>query len=161
VRSGRPEVGRGPVAALLLAALLLAPAGCEPEASGKGGTDDGDDSPGDDGAGDDGDGPDAAPTGGVLEDRECPDGSFLTYVNFGSAFFSENCTGCHSAELPPRMRQDAPEGVDFETLAKVRELAPLIYLRAADGYSLMPPVGGPSAEDRRLLGEWLACGAPD
>ena len=106
----------------------------------------------------DGDGPS---TDGTLEGRDCPEDSFLTYANFGSAFFSEYCTGCHSAQLPPRMRQEAPEGIDFETLDKVRAQAASIYLRAADEYDLMPPVGGPSSEARELLGEWLACGAPD
>jgi hypothetical protein len=99
--------------------------------------------------------------GGTLADRLCPAESFLTYQNFGSAFFSEYCTGCHSSELPPAMRQDAPETVNFETLDKVRAEAPLIYLRAADAYRSMPPVGGPSGEERALLGEWLACGAPE
>ena len=107
----------------------------------------------------DGDGP--STDDGTLEGRVCPEDSFLTYENFGSAFFSEYCTGCHSAQLPPRMRQEAPEGVDFETLDKVRAQAESIYLRAADEYDLMPPIGGPSIEARELLGEWLACGAPD
>lgn len=116
-----------------------------------------------------GGGADAGPTadappyaeGGTLAERVCPESSFLTYQNFGSGFFSEYCTGCHSAELPPAMRQDAPEAVNFETLGKVRDQAALIYLRAADGYGSMPPVGGPSGEERALLGEWLACGAPE
>jgi uncharacterized membrane protein len=59
------------------------------------------------------------------------------------------------------MRHNAPLGVDFETLAKVRTRAERIYARAGDGYETMPPAGGPSAEARLLLGEWLACGMPE
>jgi hypothetical protein len=99
--------------------------------------------------------------GGVLADRVCPDGSFLSYSNFGAPFFSEYCTGCHSSQLPAAMRQDAPPGVDFETLDAIRTRADAIYLRAADAYSLMPPIGGPADETRVLLGEWLACGTPE
>jgi len=111
------------------------------------------------GQGADGDG---APfhAGDTLADRECPGGSFLDYGNFGSPFFSEYCTGCHSSQIPPTMRQGAPVGVDFETQGGIRARADLIYLRAADGYALMPPVGGPPGETRVLLGEWLSCGAP-
>jgi cytochrome c5 len=98
--------------------------------------------------------------GDTLADRECPGGSFLDHGNFGAPFFSEYCTGCHSSQIPATMRQGAPAGVDFETLDGIRARADLIYLRAADGYALMPPVGGPSGETRVLLGEWLACGAP-
>ena len=114
---------------------------------------------------------DAAPAGsadagpyvedGTLADRACPTGTFLTYQNFGAPFFFEYCTGCHSSQIPPDMRQHAPAGVDFETLDDIRASADLIYLRAADGYAIMPPVGGPSPETRVLLGEWLACGAPE
>lgn len=107
--------------------------------------------------------PDEPPLGDgtTLEDRACPEESFLDYQNFGSVFFSEYCVGCHSAELPRAMRQDAPEGVDFDGLDKIRERADIIYLRAADAYATMPPVGGPSPDIRVLLGEWLACGAPE
>ena len=98
--------------------------------------------------------------GDTLADRDCPTGSFLDYGNFGSPFFSEYCTGCHSSQIPATMRQGAPAGVDFETIDGIRGRADLIYLRAADGYAVMPPVGGPSGETRVLLGEWLACGAP-
>ena len=115
---------------------------------------------GDPAGGGGGDGMPSEP-GGLLADRACPDDSFLTYENFGAPFFSEYCTGCHSSQLPAAMRQDAPPGVDFETLDDIRARADAIYQRAADAYSIMPPVGGPSDETRVLLGEWLACGAPE
>lgn len=105
---------------------------------------------------------DAPPeVGENLDDRSCPDESFLTYGNFGAPFFAEFCTGCHSSQIPADMRQDAPAGVDFETLDGIRSHAALIYVIAADGNAIMPPVGGPAEEARVLLGEWLACGAPE
>jgi len=118
---------------------------------------------GEGGAGPDEPGGDDAPfeSGDGLADRSCPDDSFLTYGNFGAPLFAEFCTGCHSSQIPADMRQDAPPGVDFETLDGIRDHAELIYLLAADGYSMMPPAGGPAEEARLLLGEWLACGAPE
>lgn len=35
-----------------------------------------------------------------------------------------------------------------------------IWIRAADQNFSMPPVGPPPEDERALLGEWLACGAP-
>ena len=95
-----------------------------------------------------------------LADRPCPPDSFLAYDNFGAGFLAENCSGCHGSGVPEAMRQGAPVAIHFDTLAEVRALAPRMYLRAGDGYSTMPPAGGPSGEARQLFGEWLACGAP-
>jgi hypothetical protein len=107
-----------------------------------------------------GEGDDVQP-GGALAERDCPPDSFLRYDNFGAPFFAEYCTGCHSSQLPDDMRQDAPPGVDFETLEGIRARADAIYLRAADANATMPPVGGPSDETRVLLGEWLGCDTPE
>lgn len=134
-----------------LALVVAALAACGGGDGGGGGADDG--------AGDDG-GDTPYPEGGALSDRSCPEASFLSYDNFGAPFFAEFCTGCHSSQIPADMRQDAPPGVDFETLDGIRAHAELIYLMAADGYAVMPPAGGPAGEARALLGEWLACGAP-
>jgi hypothetical protein len=104
--------------------------------------------------------PDALPyhEGGQLEDRLCPPGSYLSFQNFAAGFFAEYCTGCHSSMIPEDMRQMAPLGINFDTPEGISANAVRIYARAADGYATMPPAGGPSAEARVLLGEWLACG---
>ncbi len=107
--------------------------------------------------------PDAGPNwedGSTLADRDCPDDSLVTYRNFGSAFLSAYCNGCHSSQVPMGMRQGAPMGVDFDSLDGVRDFADRIYARAGDGYTTMPPAGSPQPDDRVLLGEWLSCGAP-
>jgi hypothetical protein len=42
----------------------------------------------------------------------------------------------------------------------IRAQAARIWARSGDHNMTMPPVGGPEDEDRSMLGEWLACGAP-
>ena len=126
---------------------------------------------GDAGAGPDDAGPGAPPAdasapegwhdGMTLDERPCPPDSFLGYANFGSGFVAEYCRGCHGADVPESMRHGAPLEVNFDSVGDVRAHAARMYARAGDGYTTMPPVGGPSAAARALLGEWLACGAPE
>lgn len=96
----------------------------------------------------------------ALEERPCPEDSFLTWDNFGGPFVLTYCTGCHSSALAEADRQGAPPGSDFDTLEDVRRWAPRIWARSGDHNATMPPVGVPEDPDRRDLGEWLACGAP-
>ncbi len=95
-----------------------------------------------------------------LDERPCPEDSFLTYDNFGGPFMLTYCNSCHSSRLPADMRQGSPPGVDFDGLEDIRARADRIWVRAADQNLTMPPVGPPSAQERTRLGEWLACGAP-
>lgn len=88
----------------------------------------------------------------------CPDGGTgLDWVGFAAPFFETYCHRCHGAILTT--------ADDFATEASVRRLAPWIDAMAAIGpdhanreMPLEPPV--PTDEERRRLGEWLACGAP-
>lgn len=95
-----------------------------------------------------------------LDERPCPDDSFLTYENFGGPFMLSYCTTCHSSRLLADMRQGSPIDVNFDGIDDIREWAPRIWIRAADQNMNMPPVGPPADEERERLGEWLACGAP-
>jgi hypothetical protein len=97
---------------------------------------------------------------GNLDERPCPDDSFLTYENFGGPFILTYCTTCHASRLPADMRQGSPVEVNFDDIDDIRSQAERIWFRAADGNSTMPPVGPPDLDDRTRLGEWLACGAP-
>ncbi len=95
-----------------------------------------------------------------LEERPCPGDRFLTYENFGGPFINNNCTGCHHSSLSAGERQNAPPGFDFETVELIRKHADRIWARSGDDNATMPPAGPPAEEERALLGEWLACGAP-
>lgn len=95
-----------------------------------------------------------------LDERPCPDDSFLTYENFGGPFMLSNCNTCHASRLPADLRQGSPIEVNFDDIDDVREWADRIWIRAADQNFSMPPVGPPGDEERARLGEWLACGAP-
>lgn len=96
----------------------------------------------------------------TLSERPCPEDSFVTYEDFGGPLMISYCNGCHSQDLPEAERQKAPFGVDFDTVEQIRKHAERIWQRSGDQNATMPPIGGPSEEDRALLGEWLACGAP-
>jgi hypothetical protein len=84
--------------------------------------------------------------------------TYLDYDNFGAPFVLDWCRGCHSSGIPEGMRQEAPADVNFDSLSDVRTWGPRIAARAASTSSSMPPAGGPSLEERRLLAEWLTCG---
>lgn len=96
---------------------------------------------------------------GAPRASECPSESPLRYENFGRAFFLSWCTGCHSSELSENSRQGAPPSIHFDDLASIRAHDKRIIELAVHNRA-MPPAGGPSEEQRKLLDEWLACGAP-
>lgn len=123
------------------------------------------DDAGEDEGADDGDDGDESETGdggpwSSLDERPCPEDSSLTYANFGRPYMLDHCTGCHASALPEGERQGAPLAVDFDSLEDVRAQAERIWARAGDQNASMPPVGPPGDDERALLGEWLACGAP-
>lgn len=96
----------------------------------------------------------------------CPDGSTLTYESFGRELLDHWCVRCHSSELTTVTdRGGAPLGMDFDTAELAREHRAEIDSVAAAGptrVNLYMPIGTeqPTDEERELLGEWLACGAP-
>ena len=49
----------------------------------------------------------------------CPNGTVLTYENFGEAFMLNYCTSCHSQHLPAAKRGGAPPAANFDTSADV------------------------------------------
>lgn len=105
--------------------------------------------------------PDGAVVYLMLWARPCPRDSTLSYASFGESFFTGYCLGCHGAQRKGADRGGAPDGVDFDTLAEIRTRADAIFRLAADANTLMPDSGPrPSADERRMLGDWLACGTP-
>lgn len=116
----------------------------------------------------DGDSPDdvVTPITGLASGATCPEGSELSYENFGREFFGAHCTLCHSAAISGAMRQ-APLDRNFDDVKMIRALAHQIDQQAGAGPTqqnqVMPPSGEaskPTLEQRMQLAEWLACGAP-
>jgi len=109
---------------------------------------------------------DADGSSGQATGSTCPPGSELTYDTFARDFMDRYCTRCHSAALRSSDRQGAPSDHNFDTLAGLRATN-MMHLdeEAAAGpdaaNTAMPPTAPmPSNEERRKLGEWLACGMP-
>ena len=100
------------------------------------------------------------PTGSV-----CPQGSTLTYQNFGKTFMDTYCIDCHSTTRTGDARHGAPAFHDYDTVEGVRNTIDHVDEYAAAGpdavNTLMPNDDPrPTEAERRQLGEWLACGAP-
>jgi hypothetical protein len=84
----------------------------------------------------------------------------LTWENFAGPWASTWCTPCHSSHLEPELRQGAPLGVDFDTYALAHPHLDGWLAWAVPDDASMPPAGGPLAAERRLVEEWVNCGAP-
>jgi len=108
---------------------------------------------------------DPAPLFGPPTESACPPGSALTWGNFGQKFMTDYCTRCHDSALRGEARQGAPSFHDFDTVFGVRAVKVHIDETTAAGpaaTNLGMPADGklPTLEERRQLGEWLACDAP-
>ncbi len=93
---------------------------------------------------------------------ECPTTNPPTYESFGKAFFDGGCISCHSSAKTGADRGGAPVGLDYDTLAGIREDLSRIELVAASGpdgtFTAMPPgPNKPTTELRTTLGQFLAC----
>jgi uncharacterized membrane protein len=112
-------------------------------------------------------GSDSAPgETGKASGAVCPAGSTLTYDSFGRDFMKKYCTRCHAASVMGDMRNGAPADHNFDTFASIFLLAVHIDEHAAAGpasvNTAMPPSDPkPTEEERRKLGEWLACETSD
>lgn len=94
-----------------------------------------------------------------LDEFPCPDDSELTYDNFGRPFLDAHCQRCHASDSPDR--GGAPIGITFDSRDQAMRHRERIFVRAAGDNTSMPPgPDDPPAEEREMLAEWLACGAP-
>ncbi len=92
----------------------------------------------------------------------CPPDSTLTYESFGKGFMESYCTRCHSSTLTGDARNGASLYHDFDSLDGVLAVADHVDAKAAAGPGAtneLMPIGGPTptVEERKQLGEWLAC----
>ena len=106
------------------------------------------------------------PVFGPPTEATCPQGSTLTYENFGKGFMTHYCTKCHSSELKGADRMGAPSFHDFDTVFGIRAVSDHIDETTAagpaavnDGMPQSEPF--PTLEERKQLGEWIACGMPE
>jgi hypothetical protein len=102
---------------------------------------------------------------GPASGATCPANSSLTYDNFGKDFMTKYCLRCHSSKVTGAARMMAPADHNFDTLAEIALLTAHIDQYAAAGPAStnekMPLNGAkPSLDERKKLGEWLACDAP-
>jgi hypothetical protein len=110
--------------------------------------------------------PESSRPGSASTGSTCPSGSTLTYDTWAQTFFSGYCTRCHSVNRTTQdERHGATVGANWDDLTSIREFADEIDAYAAAGPSavntIMPPSAPqPPEDERRRLGEWLACGAP-
>jgi hypothetical protein len=105
------------------------------------------------------------PTTGVATQSVCPSTQTLSYENFGKGFMTSYCLRCHSESVTGAARGGAPSDHNFDELLVIRGLAAHIDQYAGAGpagvNTVMPPSDPrPTEDDRRKLGEWLACTAP-
>lgn len=90
---------------------------------------------------------------------DCPEDGSLTWAAAGPVL-AEHCADCHSSELlTPEDRQDATEGVDFDSAEGARAQDWLAWSQIRTGR--MPKDGELSTEDALLLWEWWSCGGPE
>ncbi len=94
-----------------------------------------------------------------------PQGTMLTYTGFAKPFMESYCTRCHSSELVGKDRHGAPSFHDFDSLFGIKAVADHIDETTAAGPAAtntgMPNEGKqPTLEERKQLGEWIACGMP-
>jgi cytochrome c5 len=92
-----------------------------------------------------------------ITDLTCPpEGTALTYDNFGAPFMAAHCNSCHSTG-----KSGAPTAYRFDTPTDIATHKDRIFIRAAGPNVTMPPgPNDPSQAERDDLAEWLACGAP-
>jgi hypothetical protein len=89
----------------------------------------------------------------TIDEYPCPpEGTDLTYENFGAQFVDVWCMRCHD---------EGPNGIYLDDREDIFRRRDRIFVNAAATNTYMPPgPDDPGAEERDLLAEWLACGAP-
>ena len=77
----------------------------------------------------------------------------LTYNNFGAAFISQYCLGCHASAS--NNREGAPVHITLETIENIEEHQSVILRELEE--EAMPPQGGIDEDIRQTAIEWLNC----
>jgi len=92
---------------------------------------------------------------------ECPEGTLLTYENFGEAMMLEYCSTCHSRSRYEDERAGAPIAIQLDSAQDMATWRTrMIETLKVDAELPMPPSEHIVAADKQMLLEWLECGAP-
>ncbi len=91
----------------------------------------------------------AVGTGIDITALECPPDSTLTYQNYTATWIQDRCLRCHSGQLALRL-------TSFESVIANKQ----DILESTVATTSMPDGLNIPLEERQLLGEWFACGAP-
>jgi uncharacterized membrane protein len=96
----------------------------------------------------------------TIDEYPCPtEGTRQTFDNFGGLFLARYCQRCHGSTAVDRF--GAPGEFIFDTKEQAQRHRARIFVRAAADNTTMPPgPDDPPRDQRFLLAEWLACGAP-
>ena len=89
---------------------------------------------------------------------DCEDQPLLNWTNFGQGFLIQYCNGCHHSDTPDRY--GAPDEAVFDSVDLVWDQKGSILSVSTGESPRMPPNGGASDLDRRMLEIWLNCGEP-
>jgi hypothetical protein len=96
----------------------------------------------------------------------CPPAQTLSYENFGKPFVEKYCTDCHDSHKSGADRHGATSFHDFDTIYGIRAVYEHIDFTAAAGPTgvvndSMPNEDPyPTVDERKQLGEWIACEMP-
>lgn len=82
----------------------------------------------------------------------------LNWINFGKGFLVQSCQGCHYSEAP--YRYGAPEDIIFDDVDDVWDQRGIVLAVSAGVMPSMPPNGGTTEMERRMLEIWLSCAPP-
>ncbi len=84
-----------------------------------------------------------------------------TWSSFAAGFFETYCNRCHANELVGDVaRAGAPEGLDWDVEATVRDNLELVRFVVGEDNSMPPRGNRPSCDDRVRLVRWIDAGAP-
>ena len=97
----------------------------------------------------------------IVEDTKCPEGTTLTYENFGESFLAKYCLSCHHSGLAKADRLGAPTDVNLDSYQDIStHRKDIIKTATKKSNARMPPSRHVPTYEKELLAEWLNCGAP-
>jgi hypothetical protein len=96
----------------------------------------------------------------VRASLDCPNGTALTWQNFGGFYLRRYCASCHAASLSGDDRRGAPSDISFDSAADALAFRMSMLKVAASDDGTMPPGVVVPFSERALFREWLNCGAP-